>query len=238
MGKQPGPKKPALHLSAGQQDSKGDYAKMVRVLVACKPNISRSVSHKQNKTQSTWEMQDIIFKMLTKRFITKPPKLESCAVRLGAVKQAVQKHLCLHSGARNRCVLWITGWWRNEARNGQREKGGMGERWKTLYPTQQIQSKARTDELVAMEDPNATALSIYRGVTYTKTTDEVGNQTQHPTPIQKVLTTGDAETRGGVIVCFLSVHMFTVKELKNKFIISLLGGNAYRCSILDVNRSH
>lgn len=120
----------------------------------------------------------------------------------------------------------------------RKEEWGEGERLCTQRSRFKDRRVGGNGRSAHWKDPNATALSIYRGVTYTKTTDEVGNQTQHPTPIQKVLTTGDAETRGGVIVCFLSVHMFTVKELKNKFIISLLGGNAYRCSILDVNRSH
>lgn len=63
-------------------------------------------------------------------------------------------------------------------------------------------------------DPNATALSIYRGVMYAKPTDEAGNQRQHSLNNPKNIRHRRCSTsKGDVIVSCLSEHMFTVKTL-------------------------
>lgn len=184
-------------------------------------------------------MYDERFKILASRFITKH-WWESWAVRM--VQQAVQRHWCVHSGAWNRCVLWITG--RKRAGNGKEEKGGMGKRWRGGSCTQHCwlpgQGQTSNERATQWSEPNATALSIYRGVTYRNTTDEEGssNTAPFPNPENKINHRRCSTTKGDVIVCCLSEHMFIVKELWSKFIISLLGGNVYRCSVLDVNRSH
>lgn len=78
------------------------------------------------------------------------------------------------------------------------------------------------------------ALSIYRGDTFVS-----GHRRGAPLNNTKIHKPQDKQlSKGDVITGYLFVHMFTVMELGGKSIVSLKGGNAYRCSILDVTRSH
>lgn len=105
-----------------------------------------------------------------------------------------------------------------EKRNGQEEEGGMGKRWKIFYTQHNRLPRTRTDQRVAIKeqcsDPNTTAMSIYRSVRYTNTMDEEGKSNTSPFLNPKNTNHRRRSTsKGDVIVCCLSKHMFTVKEL-------------------------
>lgn len=73
---------------------------------------------------------------------------------------------------------------------------------------------SRSERAVQCSDPNATALSIYRSVTYTNTTDEGGKSNTAPFFNLKNTTPRRRSTsKGDVIFRCVFVHMFTVKEL-------------------------
>lgn len=105
-------------------------------------------------------------------------------------------------------------------RNDQEEKGGTwGNMVEDFVPdTTDSQDKGRpashSERAVQCSDPNAMALSIYRGVTYTNTTDEEEESNTALFPNTKNTKHRTSSTRkGDVITSYLFVHMFTVMDL-------------------------
>lgn len=97
----------------------------------------------------------------------------------------------------------------------------MGVKVRDFVPRTRTGQESCSEQPEQWKDPIAVALSIYRGVTYTNTTYEgEKSNTAQPSSILKVLTTGGT-SKGDVAFRCLSVHMFTVRELWGKLIISL-----------------
>lgn len=85
---------------------------------------------------------------------------------------------------------------------------------KTTDSQDEDRPASRSESAAQRSDPNATALSIYRGVTYTNTTDEEGkSNTAHFLNPKNTNHRRRSTSKGDVIARCLSVHVFTVKEL-------------------------
>lgn len=92
----------------------------------------------------------------------------------------------------------------------ERRKVEWGKRWRIFVPST-TDSSERAEQ---WSNPNATALSIYRGVTYTNTTDEEGKSNAAPLLNRKNRNRRRRSSgRGDVIVRWLALHVFTIKAL-------------------------
>lgn len=152
---------------------------------------------------------------------------ETRAVRVGGVDQVVQRHC----SEKQVCPCGLLG------KDDRAEKWGTRRNMMDLYPaldTSMVGTEHCERAVQWSIHLNATALSIYRGDTFVS-----GHRRGAPLNNTKIHEPQDKQlSKSDVITGYLFVHMFTVMELGGKSIVSLKGGNAYRCSILDVTRSH